>query len=102
MDRSLSATELVSGLARLEGWTLGDEGSELVIEKTYRFADFRAAMAFANAVAWMADEHGHHPELRVRNDRCIVRWRTHDAGGISRTDLDSAARVDALRRMTGT
>lgn len=53
-------------------------------------------MAFANAVAFLAESLNHHPELLVQYARCSVRWRTHDVQGISMADFDAAARVDAL------
>ncbi len=53
-------------------------------------------MAFVNAVAFIAQTHDHHPELRLSGCRCSVRWRTRDVGGITRLDLDLAARVDAV------
>lgn len=83
-------------MAQLDGWRLSGDGAELAIEKTYRFESFHATMAFVNAVAFIAHTQHHHPELSVHPDRCTVRWRTHDVGGISRKDLDCATRIDAL------
>ena len=96
VKRSLSATEIISGLARLEGWRLSGDGPDMAIEKAWKFSDFSASVAFANAVAFLAGQQNHHPDLLVQYGRCTVRWRTHDAGGITRADLDCAARVDAL------
>ncbi len=68
----------------------------MAIEKCWNWPDFNQSMAFANAVAFLASQQNHHPELKVQYRQCTVRWRTHDAGGISRSDLDCAALVDAL------
>ena len=94
--RPLGATEIVTALARLEGWRISGDGTNVAIEKTYAFVDFQTGMAFANAIAYIAHARNHHPELQVNSQGCTVRWQTHDCGGISRTDLDCAARVDAL------
>ena len=94
--RALTATEVVTGLAKLEGWTLSGDGPALAIEKRYAFSGFADAMGFANAVAFLAQRHGHHPELQLSHGSCTVRWRTHDVAGISQDDFDCAARVDAL------
>jgi len=94
--RALSATETVSALARLGGWTLSGDGAAVAIEKTFRFANYFETMAFVNAVAMVAHVQDHHPDLSVHYNRCVVRFNTHDVGGISATDLDCAARVDAL------
>jgi 4a-hydroxytetrahydrobiopterin dehydratase len=49
-----------------------------------------------NALAWVAHRQDHHPELVVTYQRCVVRFNTHDVGGITDTDFDCAAQVDAL------
>ncbi len=94
--RPLTATEIVASMARLEGWRLDGDGAELAIEKTFTFVDFATTMAFVNTVAFMAQNIDHHPELRVTYRHCTVRWRTHDVAGITRLDLESAARVDGV------
>jgi 4a-hydroxytetrahydrobiopterin dehydratase len=96
MKRSYSATQIVAKLAQLDGWTLSGENATLAITKTYEFADFDAAMAFASAVAFVAGRMNHHPEMLIASDRCTVRWRTHDADGITTADFDAAGRTDAL------
>ena len=94
--RALTATEIVSGLAKLEGWTLRGEGPTLAIEKTYCFSNYYQTVAFVNAVAFVAHLSDHHPELSVFYNRCIVRFNTHDVNGISSTDFECAAASDAL------
>lgn len=94
--RVLTATEVVANLAKIEGWTLNGDGTDVAIEKTYSFANYYATMAFVNAVAFIAHTQDHHPDLSVHFNRCRVRFNTHDVGGISIADFDCAARVDAL------
>ena len=94
--RALSATELVTKLVELQGWSLNGDGTNVAIEKTFRFANYFETIAFVNAVAFVAHQQDHHPDLSVHYNRCVVRFNTHDVGGISSTDLDCAARVDAL------
>lgn len=92
----MTATEVVANLAKLENWHLCGDGANLAIEKTFAFKDYASTMAFVNALAWRAQACDHHPELLLTFDRCVVRYRTHDVGGLSRTDFDSAERADAL------
>jgi 4a-hydroxytetrahydrobiopterin dehydratase len=94
--RALTATEIVAALAQLDGWRLQGDGADVGIEKTFRFANYYQTMAFVNAVAFIAHAEDHHPDLSVHYDRCVVRLNTHDVGGVSSTDLDCAARFDAL------
>lgn len=94
--KALGPSEIVSALARLEGWTLNGDGAQVAIEKTYRFANYFETIAFVNALALIAHREDHHPDLSVHYDRCVVRFNTHDAGGITRSDLDCAQQADAL------
>lgn len=92
----LSATQVISGLAQLNGWRLHGDGADVAIEKTYVFKNFLRTMAFANAVAYVAEQQDHHPELVLRYNSCSVRFQTHDVQGITQTDMACAALVDAL------
>jgi 4a-hydroxytetrahydrobiopterin dehydratase len=94
--RALNATEIVAALAKLDGWSLDGDGAQLAIVKTFRFANYYETLAFVNAMALIAHRQDHHPDLGVHYNRCVVRFNTHDVGGISQTDFDCAAQADAL------
>lgn len=82
-------------LGQLHGdWALEGDGGE--ISRTFRFKNYYRTMAFVNAVAWIAHEEDHHPDLEVGYNRCRVRFSTHAIGGLSDNDFISAAKVDAL------
>lgn len=97
LRRTLGPTEIVTQLSQHSGWMLQGDGPTLSIARRYEFADFHAVMAFANAVAWIAHQRDHHPDMQLSYRHCTVSWRTHDAGGITRIDFECAAQVDALR-----
>jgi 4a-hydroxytetrahydrobiopterin dehydratase len=94
--RALTATEIVASLAKIEGWKLTGDGSSVAIEKTFTFKNYYQTMAFVNAVAFIAHVQDHHPDLSVHYGRCLVRFNTHDVGGLSVTDFDCATRIEAL------
>lgn len=94
--RALSATEIVAKLVEIPGWTLDGDGAQIAIQKTFRFANYLETMSFVNAVAFIAERHDHHPDMSVHYNRCVVRFNTHDVNGISTTDIECAAEVDAL------
>lgn len=81
-------------LPQVPGWELAEEGQALV--RTFVFDDYYRTMAFVNALAFMAHREDHHPDLGVHYDRCIVRFSTHDVGGLSQNDFICAARTNAL------
>lgn len=90
--RALETDEIATALRGLPGWQLHDGA----IQRTYHFANYFETMAFVNAVAMVAHVSDHHPDLSVHYNRCVVRFNTHDVGGISATDIECASRVDAL------
>ena len=81
-------------LPQVPGWELAEDGHAL--GKTYRFKDYYRTMSFVNALAHMANREDHHPDLGVHYDRCVVRYSTHDVGGLSENDFICAAKADAL------
>ncbi len=93
---ALSATQLITALSKTDGWKLHGDGEDVAIEKTYRFSDFLKTMAFVNAVAFVAERQNHHPDMLVGYNTCSVRFHTHEVRGISISDFDCAAFVDAL------
>lgn len=94
--RVLNPTEVVSRLATVPGWQLTGDGESVAIEKTYSFANYYETISFVNAVAFIANAQDHHPDLTVHYNRCVVRFNTHDVKGLSETDFDCAAQIDAL------
>lgn len=77
-----------------EDWSLNDDGTE--IRRDFRFKGFYRTMAFVNAVAWVANGEGHHPDMEVGWGHCLVRYTTHAINGLSRNDFICAAKIDAL------
>lgn len=79
-------------LATLPAWQhLGG-----ALQRRFDFPDYHHTVAFVNALAWVAHQDDHHPDLSVHYGHCVVRWSTHSAGGITDRDFASAAKVDAL------
>ena len=78
----------------LPDWELGSDSGE--IRRQFRFADFSRALAFVNALGWIAEQENHHPDLELGWGRCTVRFSTHDVGGLSLNDFISAAKAEAL------
>jgi 4a-hydroxytetrahydrobiopterin dehydratase len=81
-------------LALLPGWEFGKDQAS--IHKRYAFPDFVRALAFLNAVGWIAEQQNHHPDVELGWGRCHVAFSTHDVGGLSLNDFICAARTEAL------
>ena len=66
------------------------------IQQDFKFKGFNGTMGFVNAVAWIANQEGHHPDLEVGYNHCLVRYTTHAIDGLSENDFICAAKVDKL------
>ena len=90
----LSQDDIAGYLAEFSEWSLIEEGA--AISRTLAFDDYYRTMAFVNALAFMAHAEDHHPDLGVHYNRCVVRYSTHDVGGLSLNDFICAAKLDSL------
>lgn len=81
-------------LRQVDGWRIGESGK--YIYKEYSFKGFYRTMAFVNAIAWIANREGHHPDLEVGYGRCLVRYSTHAVDGLTENDFICAAHIDTL------
>lgn len=66
------------------------------IRRLFTFKDFTTAFGFMTQVALLAEKADHHPEWSNVYNRVDITLTTHDAGGLSRRDIDLATRIGAL------
>jgi 4a-hydroxytetrahydrobiopterin dehydratase len=66
------------------------------LQREFRFADFRGALAFVNRVGELAEAENHHPDIAIHWNRVTLRWWTHTAGAITDRDRELAAKTDGL------
>jgi 4a-hydroxytetrahydrobiopterin dehydratase len=95
--QKLSEEEINKSLARLAGWSRGDN----CIEKKYVFKNFLRAMLFVNAVAYVAESMNHHPDISIHYNEVTLHNWTHVANGITEHDFALAEKVDAMGTMNG-
>jgi 4a-hydroxytetrahydrobiopterin dehydratase len=88
----LSDDEVRDGLAALAGWRR--EGDEIV--RDVECETFPATIDLVGHIAELAEAVDHHPDIDIRYNRVRVALTTHDAGGLTRRDLDLAGRIEAL------
>jgi 4a-hydroxytetrahydrobiopterin dehydratase len=90
----LTEAERDAALADLPDWSLRADG--LAIVRSFKFGDFSEAFAFMTRVALLAEKADHHPEWSNVWNKVEVTLTTHDAGGLSRRDVDMGRAIDAL------
>ncbi len=81
-------------LPALDGWTMV-EGRD-AIRKRFRFGDFNAAFGWMARVALAAEQMNHHPEWSNVYATVDVTLSTHEAGGLTRRDVELAQRMNAF------
>jgi len=81
-------------LANITGWSLLHRGRGIARE--YRFRDFTEAMKFVNAVALIAEQAGHHPDIFISYNHVRLELTTHSIGGLTENDFIVAAQINAL------
>jgi 4a-hydroxytetrahydrobiopterin dehydratase len=91
----LSAEQTRSLLESVPGWELTEDGRRL--RRRWLARNFRAAIAFFDKVAELAEEEGHHPDLHLEGYRNVtVEVWTHAIGGLSENDFILAAKISAV------
>lgn len=88
----LSDQQVSEQLAGLDGWSR--EGDSIVHVET--LADFRAAMLYVGAVAYLAEAANHHPDITVQWNKVTLTLSTHSAGGLTSNDFALAEQVSGL------
>jgi len=86
--------EIQETLAELGSWAVVDGK----LHREYRFRDFVQAFGFMTQVALLAERAAHHPEWFNVYNRVVVDLTTHEAGGITRKDLDLARQMEEINR----
>ena len=101
MDTSylLSAEQVQQALNKeLPLWTLiTNEQGQMRLSRKFTAKDFACALNCLNAMGAVAEEESHHPDFHLTNYRDVeVRLFTHKLGGITKSDLQLAAKLDQV------
>ena len=88
----LTPDELVEALVDLPRWSGDVHG----LRRTVELPSFRDAVATIVAIAEVAEELDHHPDIDLRWRSLHLAVVTHSAGAVTPMDLRLAARIDAI------
>src|SRR3989442_7591717 len=86
----LSDGEIQDGLTNLNGWELRDGR----LRKQFHFRTFLRAIAFVNSVAYLAESHGHHPDITINYNRVTLRLITHSEDALTDRDFTLAKDIE--------
>jgi 4a-hydroxytetrahydrobiopterin dehydratase len=99
MVERLSEEARKAALQELAGWK--EASGREAIERTFIFKDFSEAFGFMARVALDAEKNDHHPEWRNVYKTVEVVLSTHDAGGVTRLDIELAKAMNGIARQLG-
>jgi 4a-hydroxytetrahydrobiopterin dehydratase len=88
----LSPDELSAALTDLPLWSGDVDG----LRRTVELPSFRDAVAAIGAIADVAEELDHHPDVDLRWRTLHLALVSHSEGGVTTLDLQLAHRIDAV------
>jgi 4a-hydroxytetrahydrobiopterin dehydratase len=88
----LSQLDIEEKLKNLSGWSIVNEK----LYKEFQFDSFNQAFGFMTRAAMEIEKMNHHPEWFNVYNRITVELTTHDAGGITKNDVDLAKILNSL------
>ncbi|MBF0137255.1 MAG: 4a-hydroxytetrahydrobiopterin dehydratase [Magnetococcus sp. DMHC-1] len=93
-DPALDIDQARALLKETPEWVLGSDGLE--ISRLYWFKNYEETLAFVNAVARIALQENHHPEMVFSYDRCRVRLATGAVAALTENDFICAAKINVM------
>ena len=91
----MDSNQIKQQLSELKNdWQIDDSGKTIFFD--FKFKNYYHTINFVNAVAWIANQQDHHPDLEVGYNHCLVNYSTHSVGGLSENDFMCARLIDDL------
>jgi 4a-hydroxytetrahydrobiopterin dehydratase len=88
----LSQTDIDEELKNLPGWSVVNEK----LHKEFQFDSFNQAFGFMTRAAMEIEKMNHHPEWFNVYNKITIELTTHDAGGITKNDVNLAKILNSL------
>ncbi|HEX4700930.1 MAG TPA: 4a-hydroxytetrahydrobiopterin dehydratase [Pseudonocardiaceae bacterium] len=88
----LTEAQITAELATVPAWRR--EGATIVLATSHQ--DFRGSLLYLNAVGYLAERAGHHPDAEISWDTVTLTLSTHSAGGLTSNDFALAREISGL------
>src|SRR5919202_2987433 len=95
-SQPVTKEEIAELQPQIPDWNIIEVEGESRLERTYKFPDFKSALAFTNRVGEAAEEQDHHPALLTEYGKVAVTWWTHTISGLHKNDFIMAAKTDEI------
>ena len=88
----LTEPQIIAELSAVPAWTRdGNSITTVTVRK-----DFRDALLYLGAVAYLAERANHHPDITIEWNRVTLTLSTHSAGGLTANDFALARQISSL------
>ena len=88
----LTEPEITEELAAVPAWIRDGNSITTVTQR----ADFKDALLYVGAVAYLAESANHHPDVTIAWNKVTLTLSTHSAGGLTANDFALARQISAL------
>ena len=92
----LDSDSLEKWLEAHPGWERTQAGGQQALARTFKLADFSAALGLVVRIGLAAEKRDHHPDIELGWGRVRVVWTTHDQKGVTSLDTELAEATEAL------
>lgn len=89
---ALTHDEIRQLMPQIKHWEISADDKSM--SRRFTFKNFYHTMAFVNAIAWIAHQENHHPDMEVGYNYCVLKYTTHAINGLSQNDFICAAKVN--------
>jgi 4a-hydroxytetrahydrobiopterin dehydratase len=93
---SVTAEEIKELQPQVSEWRIITEEGIPKLDRSFKFKNFKDAIAFTDAVGDEAEKEGHHPRLITEWGKVAVTWWTHKIRNLHRNDFIMAAKTDRI------
>lgn len=87
-------------IKQVQDWILVHDETHK-ITRQFRFKNFKEALLFVNKVGELAEQEGHHPDIKIVYNKVQLDLFTHAVGGLSENDFIMAAKINQIRTSGG-
>jgi len=88
----LTESQISDELPTVPAWTRDGSSITTVTQRK----DFRDALLYVGAVAYLAESANHHPDVTIAWNKVTLTLSTHSAGGLTTNDFALARQISAL------
>lgn len=91
-EKTYQRGEIAEKLKALPGWICENNA----LQRSYKTNGWGSTLMVVNAIGFLCESAGHHPDLTVSWSSVGVRLWTHSADGITDKDFETARRIEQM------